>query len=63
MLSDIILRMSIHFLYIDPGSGSMLIQMLIGAAVAVGVFFKRIKIAFLQLFKKKNKTSAIEEEN
>lgn len=52
-----------HFLYIDPGSGSMLIQMLIGAAVAIGVFFKKIKIAFLQLFKKKNKTSAIEEEN
>lgn len=56
-------NMLVHFLYIDPGSGSMLIQMLIGAAVAIGIFFKKIKIAFLQLFKKKNKTSAIEEEN
>ena len=55
--------MLVHFLYIDPGSGSMLIQMLIGAAVAIGLFFKKIKIAFQQLFKKKNKTSAIEEEN
>jgi hypothetical protein len=51
------------FLYIDPGSGSMLIQMLIGVAVAVGVFFRRIKQFFLQLFNKKEKSSEIEKEN
>ena len=51
-----------HFLYIDPGSGSMLIQMLIGAAVAIGVFFKKIKVGFLQLFNEKNKKSGIEGE-
>lgn len=55
--------MQFFFLYIDPGSGSMLIQMLIGIAVAIGVFFRRIKFAFLQLFKKKDKSSAIEEKN
>jgi hypothetical protein len=51
------------FLYIDPGSGSMLIQMLIGAAVAAGIFFRKIKTFLLQLFKRKDKSSAIEEEN
>lgn len=50
-------------LYIDPGSGSMLIQMLIGVAVGIGVFFRRIKFFFTELFKGKNKSSAIEEEN
>jgi hypothetical protein len=55
--------MQSFFLYIDPGSGSMLIQMLIGVAVAVGIFFRRIKYFILQFFSKKEKTSAIEEEN
>jgi hypothetical protein len=50
-------------LYIDPGSGSMIIQMLIGVAVAVGVFFRRIKFFFVNLFSKKEKSSGIEEEN
>jgi hypothetical protein len=55
--------MQFFFLYIDPGSGSMLIQLLIGMAVAVGIFFRNIKFALLQLFKKKDKPSAIEEED
>ena len=55
--------MDLFLLYIDPGSGSMLIQMLIGIGVAVGVFFKKIKSFFLQLFNKKEKPSAIEEDN
>jgi hypothetical protein len=55
--------MQYYLLYIDPGSGSMLIQMLLGVAVAVGVFFRKIKAFFLQLFNKKEKSSAIEEEN
>jgi hypothetical protein len=55
--------MRFFFLYIDPGSGSMLIQMLIGAVVAAGVFFRRIKSLFVQFFKRKDKSSAIEEEN
>ncbi len=55
--------MLLFFLYIDPGSGSMLIQMLIGVAVAIGVFFRKVKFVLLQLFKKKDKSSAIEEKN
>lgn len=55
--------MQSFLLYIDPGSGSMIIQLLIGAAVAVGVFFRKIKFFFLNLFNKKEKSSAIEEEN
>lgn len=55
--------MQSFFLYIDPGSGSMIIQLLIGVAVAAGVFFRKIKHFFLGFFNKKEKTSAIEEEN
>jgi len=55
--------MQSFLLYIDPGSGSMIIQMLIGVAVGIGVFFRKIKAFFLQLFNKKEKSSAIEEEN
>ncbi len=55
--------MQMFFLYIDPGSGSMLIQLLLGLAVGIGVFFRRIKYFLLHLFKRKDKQSAIEEEN
>lgn len=47
-------------LYIDPGAGSLLIQVLIAAAVSILMFFKNIKIVFINLwnkifkFKKKN---------
>ncbi|MEO7445696.1 MAG: hypothetical protein ABIT96_13145 [Ferruginibacter sp.] len=51
------------FLYIDPGSGSMLIQMIIGAAVAAGVFVKRIRYGIASIFSRKNKGQDIEEEN
>lgn len=55
--------MQFYFIYIDPGSGSMLIQLLLGIAVGVGVFFTRIKYFFLHFFKRKDKSSDIEEEN
>lgn len=55
--------MSLFFLYIDPGSGSLIIQMLIGVAVTIGVFFRNIKYFILHLFKRKDKSSSIEEEN
>ena len=55
--------MQSYFLYIDPGSGSMLIQLLIGLAVGIGVFFTRIKYFVLSLFKRKDKSVAIEDEN
>jgi hypothetical protein len=45
-------------LYIDPGSGSYLIQALIAAALGVAFFFKNIVTVvrhwFYRLFRKKN---------
>ena len=55
--------MEMFYLYIDPGSGSMIIQLLIGVGVAFGVFFRSIKYFLLNLFRRKKKSSAIEEEN
>lgn len=44
------------YAYIDPGSGSVVIQMLIGALVGVGiavkVFWVKLKYKFQSLFKK-----------
>ncbi len=43
--------------YLDPGSGSFIIQMLIaavlGGMVTVKVYFKKIKVFFKKLFKQK----------
>ena len=51
--------MQIHFLYIDPGSGSYLVQVLVAAALGVAFFFKNIVIAvkhfFYRIFGKKSK--------
>ena len=45
-------------LYIDPGSGSYLVQALIAAALGVAFFFKNIVTVirhwFYRLFRKKN---------
>ena len=43
------------FLYIDPGSGSLLFQALLSALLTIAVFFKRI-ILYLKFIFKKNKT-------
>ncbi|WP_198175238.1 hypothetical protein [Spirosoma telluris] len=40
-------------LYLDPGSGSMLVQALIASFLTIGVFFNQIKYAVLGLFGKK----------
>ena len=49
----------IHFLlYIDPGSGSYLVQMAVAAALGASMFFKNIRLyvkTFLSGFKKKKK--------
>lgn len=42
-------------LYFDPGSGSMLVQLLIAGAVGVAMFFQRIKMAVLGLFRGKKR--------
>ena len=38
--------------YIDPGSGSVLVQGLVGAFATLVVFFKNIKMFILSFFRK-----------
>jgi hypothetical protein len=51
--------MQFYFLYIDPGSGSYLVQIIIAAALGVAFFFKNIVILvkhfFYRIFRKKTK--------
>jgi len=43
-----------HFiLYIDPGTGSLLLQLVAGSLIASVVFFKKTWYSFLNLFRKK----------
>jgi hypothetical protein len=50
--------------YIDPGSGSYIIQILIAAMVAVSftvkIFWRKIKQFFKQIFSKKEKNNSVE---
>ena len=45
------------FAYIDPGSGSILLQAIIatiaGAGTAISIYWKKIKLFFTKIFKKK----------
>ena len=44
------------YAYIDPGTGSIIIQFIVGAIAAITVFFKKIKNKITSFFKKfKNK--------
>lgn len=49
--------MDVFILYIDPGGGSMLVQLLIASALGVMYFFKNvrmyIKAFFSRIFRKK----------
>ncbi len=46
----------IHSLiYIDPGSGSYLVHVIIGALLGVVMFFKTIKMYILSFFKRSPK--------
>jgi hypothetical protein len=51
--------MQAYFMYIDPGSGSYLIQAIIAAVLGIVFFFKNIVIAikhfFYRIFGKKSK--------
>lgn len=42
------------FLYIDPGTGMILIQLIIAGFTAALVFFKKIKTNLFKFFKKKD---------
>lgn len=39
-----------HFLYIDPGSGSYLVQVIVAAVLGVAMFFKNIKLYIKSFF-------------
>ncbi|MEO8403174.1 MAG: hypothetical protein ABI480_01210 [Chitinophagaceae bacterium] len=47
--------MASFFLYIDPGSGSYLAQVIAAAALGVAFFFKNIKLYIRSLFSKSSK--------
>ena len=42
-------------LYIDPGTGSLLLQIVAGGAIASLMFFKKIWYSVFSVFKKKEK--------
>lgn len=44
-----------YILYIDPGSGSYLVQVIAAAVVGVAVFFKNIKLYIRSLFTRTRK--------
>jgi hypothetical protein len=54
--------MRFFFLYLDPGSGSYLIQVIIAAVLGVGFFFKNFWFRIKSFFTK-NKPKAEEEKN
>lgn len=45
---------SLHILYIDPGTGSLLLQIVAGGAIASVVFFKKIWYSVIYFFKRKD---------
>lgn len=52
-----------HILYIDPGTGSLLLQMLLGAVAALVLFYKRIVYFFLKIFNKKKLEEKLKDGN
>jgi hypothetical protein len=50
-------------LYIDPGSGSLLLQALIASFLTFITYFKRIKLFFLTFFRKFKKDISTNESN
>lgn len=46
--------------YLDPGTGSIILQSLAAGALAVGVFFRQIKMVLCRFFGKCAKKSAEE---
>jgi len=52
---------SLHVLYIDPGTGSLLLQIVAGGAIAALMFFKRIWYTTLSVIKHKDDSEKEEE--
>ncbi|HUQ96780.1 MAG TPA: hypothetical protein VM010_03875 [Chitinophagaceae bacterium] len=42
--------MQLYLLYLDPGSGSYLVQALIAAVLGIGFFFKNIRLVIKDFF-------------
>jgi len=65
LLTGFLMIFSFHdaFAYVDPGTGSMIIQVIIGALVAIGVGFKVYWYKFKEKFSrvKNNDTSKTDE--
>ena len=49
-------------LYLDPGSGSMIIQLLIASLLGVVTFFKHIKVRVKHFFSKPSDNASQERE-
>jgi len=47
--------MHLYILYIDPGSGSYLVQVIIAAVLGLAVYFKNIRTRIRSFFSRKNK--------
>jgi len=43
----------IYFMYIDPGTGMIIIQAIIAAIASIGIFFGKIKNFILKFLRKK----------
>lgn len=48
-------------LYIDPGTGSLLLQIVVGGIIASAMFFKRIWYSVFSIFKRKPDSEKDEE--
>jgi len=51
------------YAYLDPATGSIVIQYIVGALVACMAFTKNLKVKFKHLFNKKIKSKKNKEEN
>jgi len=56
-----VLNFQFVILYIDPGTGSLLLQLIAGGIIASAVFFKKTWYSFLSIFKRKRSDSDNEE--
>ncbi|KGO92566.1 hypothetical protein [Flavobacterium subsaxonicum] len=45
--------MKLPFLYFDPGTGALIVQLVVAGAASVALFYKRISIKVKSLFGKK----------
>lgn len=45
--------MKMFFLYFDPGSGALIVQLLVAAGASVALFYKKIATAVRSVFGKK----------